>query len=151
MRIYLSIAVGVAASCVPPPPPPRAPIAVSGGSLLVDFNPVNRPALVGTLDFELLAGGKAKACADRGSASSFWVGMADLEKISRDPLTRQAIAAALTDAITRLDDVDAILLTSVVTEAKGPDRVCATVAGRGIRLTKAPTAASPAASGQPAR
>ncbi|MEO8846134.1 MAG: hypothetical protein ABI591_24820 [Kofleriaceae bacterium] len=63
--------------------------------------------------------------------------MADVAKLSSDPLTQQAIAAAVMDAVARLDDTDAILMTRVVTESKGSDRICATVVGRGIRLTKA--------------
>ena len=63
--------------------------------------------------------------------------MADVAKLSTDPLTQQAIAAAVMDAVARLDDTDAILMTRVVTESKGSDRICATVVGRGVRLTKA--------------
>jgi hypothetical protein len=110
---------------------------VSGSSLLVDLRPANSPALVGALHFELLALGRGKACAVRDSGARYWVGMADLAAVSRDWLTRQAIAAALLDAASRLDDVDSIMLTSVVTEAKGRDKVCATVTGHGVRFVKA--------------
>jgi len=50
--------------------------------------------------------------------------MADVAKLSTDPLTQQAIAAAVMDAVARLDDTDAILMTRVVTESKGSDRIC---------------------------
>jgi hypothetical protein len=66
--------------------------------------------------------------------------------MSNDETTRQAIAAAAYDAISRLDDVDTIVITRVVTDSQTPDRVCATVYGRGIRLAKA--SGAPAA-GQP--
>lgn len=109
---------------------------VNGSTLLIDMTPTGRPALVGKLDFELLPQGVGKACATRGSQTVYWVGMADIAKISSDALTRQAIAAAITDAVARLDDVDSILLTSVVTEARERDRVCATISGRGVRFIK---------------
>lgn len=109
---------------------------VYGSSLLIDMTPTGRPTLVGKLDFDLLPQGSGKACATRGSQTVYWVGMADIANISPDALTRQAIAAAITDAVARLEDVDSILLTSVVTEAKDRDRVCATVTGRGIRFVK---------------
>ncbi len=142
--------------------PERA--AIDGSSLLVSMQPGNQPAMVGALDFELLDSGVGKACVNRLTPTTYWVGMTDLAKLSADELTRQAIAAAATDAISRLDlsglptaadgglpsTVDTILLTHVVTEGKGPDRVCATITGRGIHLVKAPTVPRPAEDAKPA-
>lgn len=116
---------------------------VIGSGLLIDLNPANRPALVGALDFDLLAAGAGKACVDRGSLKHYWVAMDNIAKISSDALTTQAIAAAVTDAVVRLEDIDAILLTRVFTESRGPDQVCATIVGRGVRLTKAEKAVDP--------
>ena len=48
--------------------PAVAPQQLSGAGMLLDFTPANRPALIGALDFELLASGAGAACADRGSA-----------------------------------------------------------------------------------
>src|SRR6185369_17339349 len=98
------------------------------------LTPTNRPVLVGNLDFELLPQGSGMACANRSGGKQYWVGMADVAKVSSDWLTRQAIAAAVGDAVARLENVDSVMLTSVVTEAKGPDRVCATITGRGVRF-----------------
>lgn len=132
----LCLAVGVGCAEAPPVLAPVQP-QVIGSGLLIDLSPANRPALVGALDFDLLAAGAGKACVDRGSLKHYWVAMDDLSKISPDPLTTQAIAAAVTDAVARLEDVDAILLTRVFTDSRGPDQVCATIVGRGVRLTKA--------------
>ena len=130
--------VACLSGCVPSPEPqaPVRPPAVSGTSLLIDLTPTNRPKLVGNLDFELLPKGSGFACVTRGSGKEYWVGMAEIASISSDWLTSQAIAAAVTDAVSRLEDVDSILLTSIVTEAKGAGRVCATISGRGVRLMK---------------
>lgn len=102
------------------------------------MNPANRPGLVGSYDFDLLGQGVGKGCVTRGLDAVYWVGMNDVASLSDDPLTRQAIAAAMLDAVERLEDADSILLTSVFTESKESGRqVCATVAGRGIRIKKA--------------
>jgi hypothetical protein len=116
---------------------------LDGAGLFIDVTPANRPALVGKLDFDLIPAGSGKACVDRYGTKQYWVGMDSVAKLSPDEFTRQAIAAAMQDAVSRLDDVDSILLTRVVTESKGPDRMCATITGRGVRFTKATTSATP--------
>ena len=63
--------------------------------------------------------------------------MTQLAKLTSDELTRQAIAAATTDALAQLADVAAILLTRVETERKGPNRICASAVGWSGHLTKA--------------
>jgi hypothetical protein len=141
--VILHVTLVMSDGCATEPVQRMTTPEVNGGGMLIDLAPANRPRMVGALDFELLAGGVGKACVDRGSVKQYWVGMADLAKLSSDELTRQAIAAAAADALGRLDDTDSILLTRVVTESKGPDRICATIVGRGVRLTKAqPTAGS---------
>jgi len=140
LRSALMVVLVSVVACVPEAPPAPAEPAVSGAGLLINVAPSNRPALVGNLDFELLGAGSGKACVFRGSPTRYWLKMDDLT-LPTDALTKQAIAAAMTDAISRLDDVDTILLTRVVTEGKGPDHVCATVTGRGVRFIKAGPAA----------
>jgi len=136
LRSALMVVFASAVACVPEAPPTPAAPSVSGAGLLVNVAPTNRPTLVGNFDFELLGAGSGKACVDRNSATHYWLRMEDLT-LPADALTKQAVAAAMADAISRLDDVDTILLTRVVTEGKGPDRVCATITGRGVRLIKA--------------
>jgi hypothetical protein len=138
-----ALMVVFAAACVPEAPPPPVTPAISGAGLLINVAPSNRPALVGNLDFELLGAGSGKACVARGSETRYWLKMDDLT-LPTDALTKQAIAAAMTDAISRLDDVDTILVTRIVTEGKGPDHVCATVTGRGVRFIKAGRSSEPA-------
>ncbi len=110
---------------------------ISGSSLFVDLAPHGSPGVIGAYDFELLGSGAGKACVTRGDHVTYWVGLADLDRMSDDELTRQAIAAAALDAISRLDDVDTIVITRVTAEAKSEDVVCATLVGRGVRLLKA--------------
>ena len=130
------ILVGFAA-CRPPPPAEPEPER-SGSTLLLDFRPVTRPPMVGAFDFKLLGGGVGKACVVRGTTTqAYWVGMDELAKLDSDRLTQQAIAAAAHDAISRLEDADSIVITRVVTEGKGSDKVCASIYGRGVQLTKA--------------
>ena len=115
---------------------------VSGAGVFLDFAPANRPALVGALDFDLLAAGTGSACVQRNSGKSFWVSFPAVAELEVDELTRDAIAAAVMDAVSRLEDVDGILLTRIVTEGRGTDRVCAKIVGRGVRLKKAAIAES---------
>ena len=130
MRCFWAVLFSICSCAVPPR-------EVSGSSLFVDLAPHGSPPIVGAYDFELLGSGAGKACATRGDHVTYWVGLADLERMSDDELTRQAIAAAALDAISRLDDVDTIVITRVTTEAKSEDVVCATLVGRGVRLLKA--------------
>ena len=109
---------------------------VSGSSLVLDMNP-RAPHFEGSYDFDLLASVAGKSCVSRSNTSStYWVGMVNLKAMAKDDLTREAIAAAAYDAISRLSDADSIVVTRVVTEGKGIQRVCATVYGRGVRLKK---------------
>ena len=122
------------------PEPPRAPRAsrpeVQGSTMFLNLQPTNHPEIVGSYDFELLGQGFGRGCVDRGGDTVYWSGMTDLAQLSSDALTRQAIAAAMHDAVTRLDRADTILVTRVVTDSKGPDRICANLVGRGVRLMK---------------
>lgn len=93
--------------------------------------------MVGGYDFDLLDDVAGKACAVTGATTTYWVGIGDLGKVSPDLLTRQAIAAAALDSIAHVTGADTLLITRVVTEGKGPNKVCATVVGRAVRLTKA--------------
>jgi len=115
------------------------------GAGLLNVTP-QPPRFAGSYDFDLLNVVAGKACAAHGASKIYWVGIDDLRKMSNDETTQQAIAAAAYDAISRLDDVDTIVITRVVAESQTSDRVCATVYGRGVRLAKASGAPS---SGQP--
>jgi hypothetical protein len=107
--------------------------------------------LEGAYDFELLDEIGGKACAEEGDRMQYWIGLNDLDGLAHDPLTKQAIAAAALDAIGRLDDADTILITRVVADGKNGVRVCASVIGRAVRLTKAvPAAATGVGSGSSA-
>ena len=120
-----------------PPPVRRAPPETSGSSLLLDLAPATRPAMVGAYDFQLLAAVRGRTCISRGNRTSvYWVGLQDLAQIHSDRLTQQAIAAAAFDAISGLQRADSLVITRVVAEGQGSDRVCATVHGRGVRLIK---------------
>jgi hypothetical protein len=120
-----------------PPPVRRPPPEMSGSSLLLDVSPAGRPAMVGAYDFKLLDAVHGKTCVSRGNRSSvYWVGLQDLAQMHSDRLTQQAIAAAAFDAISRLHRADTLVITRVVAEGQGSDRVCATVHGRGVRLIK---------------
>jgi len=121
-----------------PPPKPR----LAGGALLLNLQPTNRPSIVGSYSFELLGQGTGKSCVTRGDDTIYWSGMTDLAELSSDRLTQQAIAAAMHDALTRLE-ADTILVTHVVTTSRTPDRVCANLVGRGVRLFKSPSKAEP--------
>src|SRR5690348_8276477 len=123
MKALLVLCFTAQAACALTPHAEPVSRQSNGAAVLLDLTPANRPALVGALDFDLLAAGTGAACADRGSAKTYWVSIAELATVSSDSLTRQAIAAAVTDAVSRLDDIDGILLTRVVTESRGPDRV----------------------------
>jgi hypothetical protein len=136
MRVIWPLWLGLC-TCAP------APRQVSGSTMLVDLAPHGSPPVVGAYDFELLGSGAGKACVSRDDRATYWVGLADLDRMSDDPLTRQAIAAAALDAISRLEDVDSIVITRITTEAKGDDKVCATLVGRGVRLLKAEPATTP--------
>ena len=132
MRLMVIGAACLLAGCAPLERP------VKGSSLVLDLSPVARPMVVGSYDFDLLGSGAGKACLSRGGHTAYWIGVQALDRLSSDPLTRNAIAAAALDAISRLDEtVDSIVLTSVVATASDARTVCATVKGRGVRLTKA--------------
>lgn len=118
------------------PPPAIVHNETSGAALLVDMHPTGRPPLNGAYDFEMLDEVSGKGCATRGIGTTYWIGLTDLTQYSSDQLTRQAIAAAAIDSIGRLDKVDTLLVTRVVAEGQGPDKVCATVVGRAIHLVK---------------
>ena len=93
--------------------------------------------MVGAYDFQLLAAVRGRTCISRGNRTSvYWVGLQDLAQIHPDRLTQQAIAAAAFDAISRLRRADSLVITRVVAEGQGSDRICATVHGRGVRLIK---------------
>jgi len=113
---------------------------LSGSGLLVNMQPPP-PLFAGAYDFDLLDQVQGKGCANRASLGQpggvqFWVSGA-LAKVSSDPLTALAINAAAFDAIKTEIDADSIVVTRVISEGHGPDRICAVVYGRAIRLTKA--------------
>lgn len=165
MKLFLAMSVGLTlgAACSPPPPPQEpAPPIRSGSSLLINMAPSGPLRFDGAYDFDLLDEVSGKACAEESDRQRYWIGMNDLDGLARDPVTRQAIAAAALDAIGRLDGADTILLTRVVADGKNGVRVCATVFGRGVRITKAgrasaaqsdvssePTSASPVSTPPP--
>ena len=148
----MGVGVALTAACSPPPPPQEpAPPIRSGSSLLINMSPSGPLHFDGAYDFDLLDEVSGKACAEESDRQRYWIGMNELDGLARDPVTRQAIAAAALDAIGRLDGADTILLTRVVADGKNGVRVCATVFGRGVRITKAghPSAAQPESSPEP--
>lgn len=93
--------------------------------------------MAGAYDFQLLAAVRGRTCISRSNRTSvYWVGLQDLSQMHSDRLTQQAIAAAAFDAISKLQRADTMVITRVVAEGQGSDRVCATVHGRGVRLIK---------------
>jgi hypothetical protein len=152
--VWSVVALGMVVGCAVPPPPivePSPPIR-SGSSLLLKVPVSGGLKLNGAYDFELLDEVAGKACAEDGDRIQYWIGLNDLEGLAHDRVTKQAIAAAALDAIGRLADADTILITRVVADGKNGVRVCASVYGRAVRLTKAsapppaPLEASPSAS-----
>ena len=106
----------------------------------------SQPRQIGAYDFDLLEAVQGHACVTRSApgdtSSIYWFVGANLEKLSPDTLTSSSIGAAAGDALKNSPDADSIVVTRVVAEGHGPDKVCTIVYGRGIRLRKA---------GEPAR
>lgn len=113
---------------------------VNGGALVVNMQPAP-PQFVGAYDFDLLAPVRGEACATRSrdgaEASIYWLRGAGLDKLAPDALTAHAIGAAAFDAMRTAAEADTLVVTRVLAEGHGPDKVCATVFGRPVRLTKA--------------
>jgi hypothetical protein len=149
-QLLCSLLMVMLVGCATPPPPqePAAPVR-SGSSLLINVAPSGGPHFEGAYDFDLLDEVSGKACAEEADRTRYWIGMNDLESLARDPITKQAIAAAALDAIGRLADADTILITRVVADGKNGVRVCATVYGRAVRLMKAGHSAAAVAPGAP--
>jgi hypothetical protein len=113
---------------------------VNGSALVLNMQPAP-PQFVGAYDFDLRAPVRGEACVTRsndgGEASIYWLRGAGLDKLAPDALTAHAIGAAAFDAMKRATDADTLVVTRVLAEGHGPDKVCVTVFGRPIRLTKA--------------
>ncbi len=135
--VALGLVVGVGA-CEPPPvvEHPEPPPERTGSLMMIDLRPRNGPALDGSVGFELLDQIVGKTCVKRGDATTYWFGFGDLARVGPDPLTHQAVAAAAFDAISNIQDADSFILTYVLAQAKGPDKICAEVHGRAVRLVK---------------
>jgi hypothetical protein len=134
LAMFLVTAVGCA----------RAPQHVGNGILNVQ---PDRPVFAGQLDFELLPSARGTACSKvhsgyavasgRGDVMLYW---SDLPIAGSAPTqVRGLVAAASLDALEKMPNADTMIVTRVMTEAKGPDETCAYVYGRGIRLKKAGT------------
>jgi hypothetical protein len=139
LGVGIVVALG-AAGCASTP-------ELSGSALLVNMQPSRAPPrLLGAYDFDLLDAVQGRACVVRSAAgdtpSVYWFVGANLEKLSPDALTSSSIGAAAGDALKNSPDADSIVMTRVVAEGHGPDKVCTMVYGRAIRLKKAgePTA-----------
>jgi len=119
---------------------------VSGSALVVNMQPAP-PQFAGAYDFDLLAPVRGDACATRASdgneASIYWLRGAGLDKLAPDALTAHAIGAAAFDAMKSAADADTLVVTRVLAEGHGSEKVCATVFGRAVRLTKASTRRTP--------
>jgi len=113
---------------------------VNGSALVVNMQPP-APRLLGAYDFDLLDAVQGRSCATRArdgaEASVYWFTGAGLEKLAPNALTAHAIGAAAFDAVKNTPEADSIVVTRVIAEGHGPDKVCATVFGRAVRLTKA--------------
>lgn len=129
MRRSILVAI-VLAGCATKP-------EMSGSAMPLNMTPIP-PRFAGAYDFRLLGTVHGESCVSRENmeVSVYWVALNDLEKMSGDQLTRRAIAAASFQAIKGLDTIDALVVTRVVAEGHGPDKVCATVWGRAVQLTK---------------
>jgi hypothetical protein len=120
---------------------------LSGSALLLNMQPPP-PRFAGSYDFDLLDTVQGRACATRSTSTSeasiyYWFVGADLEKLSPGALTSQSIGAAAFEALKNSPDADSIVVTRVVAEGHGPDKVCATIYGRGIKLRKAGEPSTP--------
>ena len=119
---------------------------MSGSALPLNMQP-SPPRFVGAYDFDLLDAVQGRSCVTRPSlgdqASIYWFAGAGLEKLSPDALTEHSIGAAAFEALKNSPDADSIVVTRVVAEGHGPDKVCTTVYGRAIRLKKARKASVP--------
>jgi hypothetical protein len=113
---------------------------ISGGALLLNMQPPP-PRMAGAYDFELLDAVRGQSCvtrsADGRESSVYWFFGVPLTRLAPDALTSRAIGAAAFDAMKRTPAADSIVITRVISDGHGPDKVCATVFGRGVRLTKA--------------
>jgi len=128
-----------AIGCVPRP-------EVSGSALALNMQP-SPPRFTGAYDFDLLDAVQGRSCVTRSGpgeqASIYWFAGAGLEKLSPDALTANSIGAAAFEALKNSPDTDSIVVTRVVAEGRGPDKVCTTVYGRAIRLKKASEPSAP--------
>lgn len=128
----LAVGVGLAGCATKP--------EVNGSALVLNMLPAP-PQFVGAYDFDLLAPVRGQSCATRSSggaeASIYWLRGVGLDRLAPDALTAHAIGAAAFDAMKSAEDADTLLVTRVLVEGHGPDKVCATVFGRPVRLTKA--------------
>jgi hypothetical protein len=114
---------------------------VHGSSLPLNMQPARPPRFAGAYDFDLLDAVQGHACITRsddagGPPTVYWFAGAELGRAS-DPLTNQAIGAAAFDAVKDSPGADSLVITRVLSEGHGPNKVCATVYGRGIKLRKA--------------
>lgn len=120
---------------------------ISGSALPLNMQP-RPPRFAGAYDFDLLDAVQGRSCVTRPApgeqASIYWFAGAGLENLSPDVLTEHSIAAAAFEALKNSPDADSIVVTRVVTEGHDPDKVCATVYGRAIRLKKASEPSAPA-------
>jgi hypothetical protein len=95
------------------------------------------PAMAGTYDFELLSPIVGRGCVERGSGA--FVSATVLGVRLESGLIGQSQAAAVFDAMSKVSGVDAILVTRMLTEGDISAKLCTTVHGRAVRLTKGPT------------
>lgn len=132
IRTGIAILLGMI-GCAPKP-------ELSGSALPLNMQP-SPPRFIGAYDFDLLDAVQGRSCDTRpglgDQASLYWFAGAGLGKLSADDLTEHSIGAAAFEALKNSPDADSIVVTRVVAEGHGPDKVCATVYGRAIKLKKA--------------
>jgi hypothetical protein len=95
--------------------------------------------MAGTYDFELLGNVVGNGCAEAGSDLSLSAAVLGVHLGSG--LVGQAEAAAVFDALSKLQGADTVVITRTLTDGDTSSRVCATIYGRAVRLTKGPTIA----------
>jgi hypothetical protein len=111
----------------------------NGSALMLNMQPAP-PTFASRYDFDLVERALGEACVSRGWATNYWVGGAAFEKAPTDPLTQQAIAAAIFNVMSKHSNADSYVTTRAITKSNGSDQVCATVWGYLVRLSKAENA-----------
>jgi hypothetical protein len=137
MRVLLIVLL---VACTPPPK--------NGGTAYLNMQPPAPPGFGEQYGFELLERVTGQACFGGGRvrvgtpsnlsvATAYWLGSEDVMRGVQDPITKEAIAAAVAKAASKILDLggDSLVVTMVTSEPGEDNSVCATVRGRAVTLT----------------